>query len=149
MAAEFDPMLEGAEQLMEAAGDDPQARLEVAVRSVGWRMLDDQMPFRLVAKAALERWFAQVDVKPSERVAVREGRRNRQSRKVLEPLAGSLDEGDLDRLAAALGLVLGTDSMLALTDGVGLEAEDAKVVLVDAARWMLTGALAELDPERR
>lgn len=151
VAAKFGPLLEEAEALMERAGDDPQARLEAAVRSIGWRMLDDQAPFRLVAKSALERWFAQADTAPEDRLPVREGRRNRPSRKVVEPLVGIFDDRDLDRVAAALGIILGTDSMLALADGVGLSADDAKTVMLDAARWLLAGALAELDeapPER-
>jgi AcrR family transcriptional regulator len=143
-AADFGPMLDEADTLMERAGDDLQARLEAAVRSIGWRMLDDQVPFRLVAKSALERWFAQADARPEDRVPVREGRRNRASRKVVEPLVGRLDDRDLDRLTAALGLLLGTDAMLALTDGVGLSADEAKTVLVDAGRWLLAGALADL-----
>ena len=36
--------------------------------------------------------------------------------------------------------------MLALTDGVGLDVDEAKAAMLDAARWLLTGALAELDP---
>lgn len=148
-AAEFGPMLEEAEALMEGAGDDPQARLEVAVRTIGWRMIDDQVPFRLVAKVALERWFAQADVAPEDRMPVRQGRRNRPSRKVVEPLAGAVDDRDVDRLVAALGLILGTDSMLALIDGVGLGPDEAKSVMVDAARWLLAGALAELDVSAR
>ncbi len=62
-----------------------------------------------------------------------------------EPLVGIFDDRDLDRVAAALGIILGTDSMLALTDGVGLSADDAKTVMLDAARWLLAGAIAELD----
>ena len=146
VAAELGPLLAEADARMEEAGNDPHARLEVAVRTVGWRMLDDQVPFRQLAKSALERWFAQVEVPPDERAPVREGRRNRHNRKVVEPLSGTLSETDLDRLVAALGLVVGTDSMLALTDGVGLDVDEAKAVMLDAARWLLTGALRELLP---
>ena len=148
-AADFEPMIDEADTLMEQAGPDPQARLEAAIRTIGWRMLDDQVPFRLVAKSALERWFAQADADPDDRVPVREGRRNRASRKVVEPLVGSVEDHDLDRVTAALGIILGTDSMLALTDGVGLSADHAKAVLVDAGRWLLAGALAELDDTAR
>ena len=112
-------------------------------------MLDDQAPFRLVAKTALERWFAQADAAPEDRLPVREGRRNEASRKVVEPLVGILDDRDIDRVAAALGIILGTDSMLALTDGVGLSADAAKIVMLDAARWLLAGAVAELDEAPR
>lgn len=147
VAAGIGSLLDGASERMEEAGDDPHARLEVAVRHVGWRMLDDQLPFRQLAKAALERWFEQTGLPPADRVPVREGRRNRQSREVLEPLADRLSPEDFRRLQAALGIVLGTDSMLALVDGVGLEVEEAKAVMLDAARWLLAGALAELAPD--
>ena len=49
-------------------------------------------------------------------------------------------------MAHALGLVVGTDTMLALTDGVGLDVPEAKAAMLDAARWMLAGALAEVAP---
>jgi len=146
-AAQFGPMLDEADAHMIEAGEDPHARLEIAVREVGWRMLDDQLPCRLLAKSALDRWFSQATLPPDERVPVREGRRNRQSRRVVEPLEGKLSPGDLRRLEAALGVVLGTDSMLALTDAVGLDVDTAKEVMLDAARWLLAGALAEMAPD--
>ena len=142
-------MFERAATVVEQAGDDPQARLEAVVRTIGWWMLENELPFRRLAKSALERWFDQAGTPDSERVPVREGRRNRQSRLVVEPLVGRLDDHDVERLQAALGIILGTDSMLALRDGVGLDVDEAKVVMVDAARWMMAGALAELDPHDR
>lgn len=145
-ASEIEPLLDDADAKMVAAGDDPMARLEITVREVGWRMLEDQLPFRQLAKSALEQWFSQVNVAPSERLPVREGRRNRQSRRVVEPLDGTLAPEDLRRLESALGIVIGTDSMLALIDGVGLDVDEAKGVMLDAARWMLAGALSELGP---
>ena len=146
--ARFGPLIEHFETAIDEAGEDLQARLDAAVRCINWRMLDDQAPFRLMAKTALERWFAQANTAPEDRVPVREGRRNQTSRTVLEPLAHRLNDDDLDRLTAALGIVLGTDSMLALTDGVGLDTDQAKTVMLDAARWLLAGALAELDEPR-
>ena len=148
-AAELQPLLDDADALMDQAGDDPHARLAVAVRTIGWRMLEDQLPFRQLAKSALERWFAQLEVPPEERVPVREGRRNRHNRKVIEPLADVLTDRDADRLVAALALVVGTDSMLALIDGAGLEVDEAKSLMLDAARWLLAGALDELLPPGR
>jgi AcrR family transcriptional regulator len=143
--AQFGPLLQDTDAAVDEAGQDPHARLEAAVRCMGWRMLDDQAPHRLMAKTALDRWFAQADTAPEDQVPIREGRRNRASRKVLEPLTHRLEDDDLDRLTAALGIVLGTDSMLALVDGVGLSTDEAKTVMLDAARWLLAGALAELN----
>jgi AcrR family transcriptional regulator len=143
-AVAFEPRLAEADAAIEAAGDDPAARLEVLIRAVGFLMLDDQVPFRRLAKAALEQWFSLAESPALEPAPVREGRRNRQIARVLKPLRGNLPDADLDRLARALGLVVGTDAMLALTDGVGLDVPDAKDTMLDAARWMLLGALAEI-----
>ncbi len=110
-------------------------------------MVDNQAPFRRLAKGALEQWFSQADTPVEQRVPMRQGRRNDYIALVVEPLRGQLTDDDVDRIAHALGVVVGTDAMLALTDGVGLDGDDAKRAMLDAARWLLTGALAEIqDP---
>jgi hypothetical protein len=75
---------------------------------------------------------------------IRAGRRNELIREVLSPLAGTLPEQEFDRIGNALGLVFGTEAMISLTDAVGLDAPAAKDALLDASRWLLAGALAEL-----
>jgi AcrR family transcriptional regulator len=127
-----------------SAGSDPQARLEAAIRSIGFAMIDDQAPFRRVAQIALQQWFRQREASHDQHIPARAGRRNELIGQVLSPLAGVLPEHDLDRIARALGLVLGTEAIIALTDAVGLQAEGAKATLLDASRWLLAGALAEL-----
>jgi AcrR family transcriptional regulator len=134
----------GIDERIEAAGSDPLARLDALQRTVGFRMLEDQVPYRRVTKTALEQWFRQADEPSSERVPVREGRRNEHIRKVVAPLNGQLSTEDVDRIAHALGTVFGTEVMIALTDAVGLDVEDAKQTLLDAGRWLLSGALSEL-----
>lgn len=133
-----------SEQRVEAAGPDPQARLEALIRGVGFRMLDDQVPYRQITKIAMEQWFHQLDAPTNERVPVRQGRRNEQIRQVVAPLQGRLPKKDIDRLAHALGLIVGSEAMIALTDAVGLDIPAAKKTLLDASRWLLAGALAEL-----
>jgi AcrR family transcriptional regulator len=133
-----------SEQRIQAAGSDPQARLEALVRTVGFHMLDDQMPYRRIAKSALEQWFRQAASSPDERVPIRQGRRNEQIRNVIAPLQERLPKKDVDRIAHALGLVIGSEAMISLTDAVGLDVPAAKKTLLDAARWLLAGALAEL-----
>lgn len=59
---------------IEAAGDDVHARLETLVRTLGWRMLTDQAPFRQQVKAGHERWFANQQI-GADTVDVRPGRR--------------------------------------------------------------------------
>jgi AcrR family transcriptional regulator len=142
----FDVAGEEAEQLVEAAGNDPHARLETLIRTAGFQMLDDQVPYRRAAKGALEQWFRQAEASPGERVPIRQGRRNRQIRQVVAPLHASLTNKDIDRVAHALGLVFGSEAMISLTDAVGLDVPAAKKTLLDASRWLLAGALAELSP---
>lgn len=133
-----------SEQRVEAAGPDLQARLEALIRGIGFRMLDDQVPYRQITKIAMEQWFHQLDAPNDERVPVRQGRRNEQIRQVVAPLQGRLSKKEIDRVAHALGLIVGSEAMIALTDAVGLDVPAAKKTLLDASRWLLAGALAEL-----
>lgn len=146
-AIAFEVAVANADERLEAAGSDPRARLEALIRSIGFQMLDDQVPYRRIAKSALDHWLQQADAGDDERVPTREGRRNQQIRRVVEPLRDELSKRDVERISHALGLVIGTESMIALTDGVGLDVPAAKKALLDASRWLLAGALAELDGE--
>src|SRR5947207_3295497 len=111
---------------VDKVGSDPRARLDALLRSIGFRMLDDQVPYRRISQTALDHWFRQVDAPDGARVPVRQGRRNEQIRNVLDPLNGRMAKKDVDRLANALGLVVGTEAMIALTDAVGLDVPTAK-----------------------
>jgi AcrR family transcriptional regulator len=133
-------------QQVEAAGTDPQTRLEALIRSTGFRMLDDQLPYRRLAKSALDQWFRQQEAPNDEHVPVRQGRRNDQVRQAIAPLAEQLPDSAVDHLAHALGVLIGTEAVISLTDAIGLDVPEAKQTLLDAARWMLSGALAELRP---
>jgi AcrR family transcriptional regulator len=134
---------------VEAAGDDVVARA-LAASNVVDRMLRDQAPFRRLAKAGIDQWFAQQKAGGgSEDVPVRAGRRNRNNELVVEPLRGALDEDRLARLVRALGLLSGTETMLALTDALDLDADEAMDTLHDAIRWMVAGALAEAGHDPR
>ena len=102
------------------------------------------MPYRRLALTAQEQWFRQADAPDSERVPTRQGRRNEQIRVAIAPLQDQLPKTDVDRIAHALGLVIGTEAMISLTDAVGLDVPTAKRTLLDASRWLLGGALAEM-----
>jgi len=144
---EFDQTQLAADELIRAE-NDPRDRLEAAVRTVGFHMVEHQVPYRHLARAALDRWFEQADTPTEERAPVREQRRKRHLAMVVEPLRGTLPDADVDRLEHALGMVLGTDAMLAVTDGMGLEGAAAQEAMLDGARWLLAGALAEFDATR-
>jgi AcrR family transcriptional regulator len=127
---------------IEAAGDDVHARLEMLVRTLGWRMLTDQAPFRQQAKAGHERWFAHQQAE-DEAVEVRVGRRTRFIRQVLEPLQDRMADPDLERLVAALVVGFGTEAATSLTDVARLGPAASLEVMVVTCRWILDGALGD------
>ena len=110
-------------------------------------MLDDQAPFRRLAKAALDQWFSEAEAglrrtdPGPRRSAQPSDRARRRAAPRPAPRRGRRPA------AHALGIIVGTDAMLALTDGVGLDVAEAKSALLDAGRWLIAGALAELQPD--
>ena len=130
-------------EIVEKAGDDAEARLTAVVQSIGWRMLDEELPYRNLARTSLERWFAQAEVPENERVPVREGRRMQWNAKALEPLRRELSPRALKQVTNALALVWGTEAVIVLRDVCRLDTASAKTVMLNAARWLLAGALAE------
>ncbi|MCU1461202.1 MAG: TetR/AcrR family transcriptional regulator [Acidimicrobiales bacterium] len=134
---------------IDQVGDDPRARLQAVVQSVGWHMLDDELPYRNLARASLERWYEQAAAADDERMPVRQGRRMVYNAKVVEPLRGHLPDAVVLELLNALALVWGTEAVLVLRDVCRLDTEDAKDTMLHAARWMLDGFLAEHPPRKR
>jgi AcrR family transcriptional regulator len=143
-AGVFERMVPETLERTRAAGPEPQARLEAAVRSSGFAMIDDQAPFRRIAQIALQQWFRRREADETRQVPARAGRHNEVIGEVLRPLDGTLPAEDVERLAHALGLVFGTEAMIALSDDVGLDGAAAKETLLNAGRWLLAGALHEL-----
>ena len=130
--------------VVDEAGDDPMDRLDAVIRTIGWHQLDDEMTYRSLARASLERWFDQAGVPDADRVPVREARRPRWNTKIVEPLRGRVPDEPFNDLLGALNLVWGTEAVIALRDVGRLDTDTAKRVMRNAARWMLKGALSEL-----
>ncbi|HWE67563.1 MAG TPA: hypothetical protein VG298_13065 [Acidimicrobiales bacterium] len=145
-AALFDSTLlidpEAVEAAIEAAGDDVEARLDVVVRQLGWAFIDHEPVSRQIMKTSLDRWFTSqtesLDARP-----VRPGIRNQWNALVVRPLRGTLRDDRLDEVVDALGLVLGTETVLTLVDVLHLSPEAAKDRLLITARWILRSGLAE------
>jgi AcrR family transcriptional regulator len=144
-ALDLNSWLDEVDLEIDKAGDDIAARATVAARTVGGRMLADQRPFRQLLKNSFERWFAQQDQLPAEeRAPLRAGRRDRTNRTIVEPLRGVLDDDQRERLVRALALVSGIDAIVVLTDALALDPDEALATLIDANRWLIAGALADL-----
>jgi len=134
---------------IDQVGEDPRARLDAAVRGVGWHMLDDELPYRNLVRSSLERWYEQSGLPDDEQVPIRQGRRMAYNTKVVEPLRATLPDSTVDELVNALALVWGTEAVLVLRDVCRLDTEHAKDTMLRAARWMLEGFLAEHPPRTR
>jgi len=134
---------EAIERAVEAAGDDVEARLEVVIRMIGWAMLDEELPYRQMAKTSLDRWFAQQRNGDGERRPTRPGHRNRWNALVVEPLRGTLSDSELAGLIEALGLGWGAESVIVLYDVLELERDAAKRRMLTTCTWILRGAVAD------
>jgi len=134
---------------IDQVGDDPRARLDAVVQGVGWHMLDDELPYRNLVRASLERWYEQSGLPANERMPVRQGRRMVYNTKVVEPLRHDLPDVAIDQLINALALVWGTEAVLVLRDVCRLDTEQAKDTMLRASRWMLDGFLAQHQPRKR
>jgi len=140
---DFVASLEVVTTAIDDAGDDVDARLEALLRTLGWRMLNEQLPFRQLAKAGLEQWFAQQQHAPDNETPVRKGRRDSYTRRVLEPARASMTTADYERLVCALNVGWGTEAMISLIDINQLEPAAALEVMLATCRWILHGALSE------
>jgi AcrR family transcriptional regulator len=134
---------------IDQVGDDPRARLDAVVQGVGWHMLDDELPYRNLVRASLERWYEQSGLPANERMPVRQGRRMVYNTKVVEPLRHELPDVAIDQLINALALVWGTEAVLVLRDVCRLDTEQAKDTMLRASRWMLDGFLAQHQERKR
>ena len=90
--------------------------------------------------------FTQQALPAEERTPTRAGRRTRTNEAIIRPLSDVLDDAQRERLLRALALVSGTEAIVVLTDALNLDADDALDTLLDANRWLIAGALAELRP---
>jgi AcrR family transcriptional regulator len=133
---------------IDQAGDDPRARLDFVVQGLGWHMLDDELPYRNLARSSLERWYEQAALPDDKRVPVRQGRRMEYNSKVVEPLRDQLPDDTVDQLVNALALVWGTEAVVVLRDVCRLDSDQAKDTMLRAARWMLDGFLADHASQR-
>jgi AcrR family transcriptional regulator len=153
-AVEFLERAGELERALAAAGDDPFARLEAVVTSVGWRMIDEPIPFRRMARSGLNRWFAQEEAgSTAEGMPVREGRRNRWNARILEPLRDRLSEEEMERAMGALGVAWGPEAVISLIDVCRLDADTAKATMLQTTRWILEGiardaTIDEAEPAR-
>lgn len=110
------------------------------LRGFNRRVLDDEVQYRTALRLYLDQWLAAAaEGDPSP--VVREGRRTRWLTSALAPLRGSVPDADLDRLVAALSVLMGMEAMTVLREVCQLSEDDALAVTDWAARALLDATL--------
>jgi AcrR family transcriptional regulator len=111
---------------------DPEARLEHADSAVADMLRTNETALRMMLVHSLQQTL-------DGGVASRQNRRTSLIDAALEPVGTTMDPGVLDRLKAALGLVIGTESMIVFKDVLQMEEEQAREVRL----WMIRALLRE------
>ncbi|MFI9508718.1 TetR/AcrR family transcriptional regulator [Nocardia sp. NPDC052566] len=123
--------------------DDPEERIDAVVREVARFQFADEVVWRNVQRASIDRWFTQLELPEAERVPVRGSARLDMARAALAPLRDRLPPERLERLIQAVVLVFGGEAMVATRDSLGLEPDQATEVMSWAAKALIRAALAE------
>ncbi|MGW3205599.1 TetR/AcrR family transcriptional regulator [Streptomyces sp. NPDC001135] len=121
--------------------DEPAERLDAVVSRIADEQLGDEVMWRAVLRASLDRW-QQVD--KGERAGdlpFRNRTRLDLTHSALEPLADVLPPAEHRRLTMAVMLVYGVEALVSTRDACGLDADEAKEVMRWAAGALLESAL--------
>jgi AcrR family transcriptional regulator len=121
-----------------ASSDDAEARVQAVVDTVTALMVEHDRGLRTMLKISLER-----SLEDGRNTPVREGRRASYLDEALAPLRGALPPGELERLNAALGMVIGTEALVVLRDIYGLDPDEARSLMRWAASALFRAATEE------
>lgn len=139
--------------LVAAAPDDatPQERLLDVVDELNRFVADNEALFRSAQRHYHDTWLAAERAGEGHDRQVRVGRRYQWIAEILEPLRGELPDEQVQRLHAALCLVLGGEAITVLRDVARLDADEAIEVAHWAAEALLAAGLgvAPATPARR
>jgi AcrR family transcriptional regulator len=119
------PEVEATSMLPRDVGDDPEERVDAAVRGFMAMVVDTEPQQRTMLRLSLD-----PDAE-SGRLPLRQGRAIGWFTEALEPLADQLGHDGIRRLAIAVRAVCGIESLVWLTDIAGLTREQA----VDQMVW--------------
>jgi AcrR family transcriptional regulator len=135
----------GYPEFLESLPADAEAAIDVVVREVARFQFAEEALWRGVLRAALDRWFNQVDLPEDERVPIRGTTRLDMARKALAPLRDSVQPEQFERLTMAMVLVFGVEAMITTRDTCGLGSAQATEVMRWAAQALVRAAIADAD----
>ncbi len=131
------PEIELSSLLPEDVGDDPEVRIEAAVRGMLAIVLETEQQQRTMLRLSLE-------TAPRE-LPLRQGRAIGWFSEALDPLADKLGGAGVRRLAIAVRAVCGVEALVWLTDIAGLTREQA----VDQMVWSAVALVRRASDDAR
>jgi len=120
------PEIELSSLLPDDVGDDPEVRIEAAVRSMMAMVVDTEPQQRTMLRLSLE-----ADTATRQQLPLRQGRAIGWFSEALEPIADRLGDDGVRRLAVAIRAACGIETLVWLTDVAGLTQEQA----IDEMVW--------------
>jgi len=143
--AALDSIATDIDHLLEAlpVSGDPATQLDALVQALQRATVANEAAFRTLLRLSLEQ--PPTEQRSNELIGsrLRGGRRVRWIEEALAPLRGRLDEGNFQRLVAALSLCMGTEALVVLRDVCGLTASEAEAVARWTAQALLKVGLSE------
>jgi AcrR family transcriptional regulator len=144
----FDRDFPTVDEVLGATGDEPTTRVLAVEEAVNNTLLSHESAMRMIIRNAIDVTLAGAEDGPP-----RVGRRQKLIATALEPLERELHPDVLQRLRAALALVIGPEAILAARDVCGLSPDETRKVTRWATEALVAHALAEGDrpahPRRR
>ena len=134
------PEIQATSMLPPDVGQDPEVRLEAAVRGFLAMVVDTEPQQRTMLRLSLEAHESE----PSgsgPRLPLRQGRAIGWFSEALEPLLGELGRDGVRRLAVAVRAVCGIESLVWLTDVAGMTQDEAVEQMVWSAVALLHRAV--------
>jgi AcrR family transcriptional regulator len=135
---------EAGQVLRDAPADDPVARLDRVDAAFEAMIRDNEVPLRLMLRHTLERSVRGA----ADGAPLRQNRRAPLIAAALEPARRQFQPAALKTLSRALGMVIGTEAMLALKDVLQLDDAEARRVRRWAIRALVEAARAPSAPRQ-
>jgi AcrR family transcriptional regulator len=137
------PEIDARSLLPENPPDDPEARLDIVVKTFLRVIVDTELQQRTMLRLSLE-----PDPSLRGELPLRQGRAIGWIIEALSPLRDRMSAARLRRLAVAIRSVAGIEPLVWLTDVAGLSREEAVQVMRQSARALLRSALADVHASR-
>jgi len=122
---------------------DAEKRVEALLRTSLPRIAEFEATFRAALKHSLEQWLQRRAGIESGEPPFTRGHRIDLLNSALSPLVGRLGEKEFDRLAKALSLVFGVETMVVLGDIWKADAAETRDIALWAARALVRAAMQE------